>query len=276
MVLADIERNLTASGEGRAPFVAVVEVSELPNGIWRAHLRVEARGGRAERDFEAESCQAIASATALIVALAAQVGDSGQTADPDGLFVLAGRDDRTAALDEPYWQRSPLGLMVSGLVDGGLMPKVPAFGMEVAAGPSWTAPGWRLRVLGGVGFFFPRSADVSDAYGEFWRLAVSGRGCASAGALFEIGLCVGGELSAMHAHGPLDSRLADDTHYWFSPVASGMVSWNVRPRLAVFARSDVTVPVPRHDFNRDGGVTVAYTLPAVAVGGALGLEVHFR
>ena len=156
------------------------------------------------------------------------------------------------------------------------MPKVPAAGLEVAVGPSWTAPGWRLRVLAGAGFFFPRSADVSYAYGNFWRLAVSGRGCASAGAEIEVGFCVGGELSAMHAKGPLYSGLSDDTRYWFSPAASGLVSWNVRPRLTVLARCDVTVPVPRRDFHADGDIYVVYTVPAVAVGGALGVELHFR
>src|SRR3954468_3181510 len=46
-VLADVERNLAASGEGRAAFVAVVNVSVDPKGLWQADLRVDARGGRA-------------------------------------------------------------------------------------------------------------------------------------------------------------------------------------------------------------------------------------
>lgn len=277
-VLAEVDRNLAASGERRAAFVAVVDVSERPKGLWQAHLRVEARGGEAERRFEAESCAAIASATALIIGLAAQVGDGGQPAEAAPPPPTASRDvPPPAAPPAQYWQRAPFGVLMSGLVDGGIMPKVPAVGLELAVGPTWTAPGWRLRVLAGAGFFFPRSADVAPGvYGDFWRLAVSGRGCVSAGARFEVGLCVGGELSAMHSQGPYNSGLSDDTRYWFSPVASGLVSWNVRPRVTVLARCDVTVPVPRGEFHSDGDVGVVYTVPAVAVGGALGVELHFR
>jgi hypothetical protein len=275
-VVADVDRNLAAAGERRAAFVAVVDVTEGPKGLWQAHLRVEARGGQAERRFEAESCAAIASATALIIALAAQVGDGGQAAAAGAPLQVKEDVPQPARVPSPDWQRAPVGVVVSGLVDGGIMPKVPAVGLEAAAVPSWTTPGWRLRVLAGAGFFFfPRSADVAGAYGHFWRLAVSGRGCASAGARVEVGLCVGAELSAMHATGPLNSGLADDTVYWFSPAASGLVSWNVDPGITVLARCDVTVPVPPGEFHSDNG-GVAYTVPAVAVGGALGVELHFR
>jgi len=276
-VLADVDRNLAASGEGRAAFVAVVNVSERPKGLWQAHLVVEARGGRAERGFEAESCQAIASATALIIALAAQVGDGGQAADAGERFLPPRQDDREAMPAPPYGQRSRLGLMVSGLVDGGIIPKRPAAGLEVAVGPSWTASGWRSRVLASGAFFFPRTADFpsSTASGDFWRLAVSGRGCVGAGGRFEIGICVGGELSAMHSHGPLDSGLADATRYWLSAAASTIVTWNVRPQLALFVRSDVTVPAWHPTFYADAGYGL-YDVPGVAVGGGLGVELHFR
>src|SRR5436190_9410165 len=182
-VLADVDRNLGASGEGRAAFVAVVNVSERPKGLWQAHVRVEALGGQAERRFEAESCQAIASATALIIALAAQVGNAGQAADASQPLVVAQQDNRPAA-PAPYWQRSPLGLIVSGLVEGGIIPTAPGAGIEVAIGPSWTAPGWRLRLLASAGFFFQHKAELPSAYGDFWRLAVAGRGCVSAGARY--------------------------------------------------------------------------------------------
>jgi hypothetical protein len=274
-VLADIERNLSASGEEPTAFVAGVDVSELPGGLWQAHLEVEARGGRTERRFEAESCQAIASATAIIIALAADVGEGGQTGDMERPPLSPEQAECRPASDEQHWQRSSLSLMASGLIDGGIAPKLPAVGLELAAGPSWTASLWRLRVLGSAGFLFPRSADVSPAYGDFWRLTVAGRGCLSTGAQFEIGLCVGGELSVMHSKGPTSSGLADETHIWFAPAASAIVSWNVHPRLTLMARGDVSVPVPHPDFHADNG-DVVYTVPAVGGGGALGMELHFQ
>ena len=274
-MLAEIERNLAASGERRAAFVAIVKVSEGPSGLWQAHLRVETRGGQAERRFEAESCETIASATALIIALAAPVGNAGQGPDPSGPLVVAEQDNRPAA-PAPYWQRSPLGVMVSGVVENGIMPSAPGAGLEVSIGPSWTAPGWRVRLLAGAGFLFPRSAEPEPSvHGDFWRLALSGRGCASAGTRFEVGLCVGAELSAMHSTGPLGGDLQDDTGYWISPTASALAAWNIRPRLAVFVRSDVTVPAWHPTFHTDGGSDV-YSVPAVAVGAALGIEFHLR
>src|SRR5437764_1215916 len=79
----------------------------------------------------------------------------------DGRPILAARQDDRQAAAAPYWQRSPLGLMVGGLVENGIMPKAPGAGVEVAVAPTWTAPGWRLRLLASAGFFFPRSADFS-------------------------------------------------------------------------------------------------------------------
>src|SRR5262245_32363069 len=73
-VLAELRRDLAESGEAEAPFIAEVEVRERAPGKWQANLRLEARGGRLERSFEAESCQAIASATALIISLSSEVG----------------------------------------------------------------------------------------------------------------------------------------------------------------------------------------------------------
>jgi hypothetical protein len=271
-VLADVERNLAASGEGRAPFMAVGNVSEVSTGLWRAKLVVEVRGGRAEREFEAESCEAVAGAAGLIIALAAQVGDGGQEAEARGPVVAEETDDPPGA-PAPYWRRAPLGVMVSGLV--GTMPETVGAGLEIASGPSWSAPGWRLRALVGAGFLFRRGEEFNFVYGNFWRVAVSGRGCVSAGAELEVGVCVGGDLSAMHANGPFGSGLSDDTLYWIAPALSAMASWNVHPRLAIFARTDVTVPVTHGSFRSDGGGDV-YTVPTIVAGGALGVELHFR
>ena len=47
-VVADVKRNLADSGKAAAPFVAAVSVERGPGGRWQAHLRVEARGGRAD------------------------------------------------------------------------------------------------------------------------------------------------------------------------------------------------------------------------------------
>ena len=280
-VLAEVKRNLADSGEARAPFVAVASVDRPVEGMWHARLRVEARGGTVERQFDAESCEAIASAAALIIALSAGPGGDAPPPEPPQGATISGEARSGAAQSgrappEDHWRLSQLSVMVNAVIDGGTMPGNPAAGVEAAAGPLWTAPGWRLRLLAGAGFFPTQQMTYLQGDVDIWLLTVSGRGCvAAAPARFEIGLCVGGELSAMHSADPHTSRaVKEGTQYWVSPVGSAMASWRVSSRGAIFGRAEVAVPGTRRTFQTSDNADL-YRVRAVAARGALGLELRF-
>jgi len=282
-VAAEVRRDLADGGKAAAPFVAVVNVQQTAGGQWQAHLRVEARGGRAERTFEAESCESVAAAAALIVALsaesvtgappAADLRELGQTGDRDS--PPPGRED--------HWRRSQWSLMASPVLDGGTMPNSPALGIELAAGPEWAAPGWRLRLMAGSAFFPKRRTKSSEAgYGaiDLWLLTVAGRGCLTAApGLFEFGFCLGVEVSVMTgSDSTIDTRVIDSTQFWVSPVGSVLAVWRASANLSLFGRADVAVPSTLRSWHVLDDASLQeqiYEVDAIAARGAIGLEIRF-
>jgi len=285
-VLAEVKRNLADSGKAATPFVAVVGVQETPGGHWVAHLRVEARGGRAERTFEAESCESVAAAAALIVALSAESVAVAPPAAELRAPAQAGDRESPPPVRDDHWHRSQWSLMASPVLDSGTMPDSPALGVELAAGPEWAAPGWRLRVLVSSSFFPKRQTNTGPATGEgdidLWMLSFAGRGCLTAAPpQFEFGFCLGVELSVMTgSDATISQPVMDSTQYWVSPVGSVLAIWGATPTISLFGRADVAVPSTLRswhvgdlgtatDFNK------VYEVDDIAVRGDIGVEVRF-
>jgi hypothetical protein len=279
-----VERSLGASPKELASVAAVVNVLQASDGLWRASLVVHSHGKGAERRFEAESCPALASAAALIIALAAEGADEPAPvpAAPerrvpegrDGLSIAAGP---SAATPAPGWNPSGPSFLVGVLIDGHTMPSEPAIGVEVAAGQSWNASLWRLRLLGTGTFFLPEDlpqANFGFPSGDYWMLSFGGRGCLTAVlSRWEVGSCLGGELAVMRGTN-IGQTPAHSTQYWASPLGSAVVAVTILPDVVVFARADVVIPSTRRSFAADGGGEI-YKVPAVAARGAVGIELRF-
>jgi len=271
-VEAEVESNLARAGAAPAPVVAMVSVSGPTDGRWQASLLFQVGFTRAERKFEAESCEAIASAAALVIALWAE-----------------GRPDVPApAAAAPTPQKPPVApvvepgrppqyvLMLNGLLDWGTMPDPPGGGMEAAGGPIWMFPNWRLRALGGLSFLPNRRTPLMGGIEQanFELFDFSARACATlVSDRFEIGPCAGAELAMMQGSGS-GTPLQNDTQLWFSLLGAGMASWSISPTVAAFGRAEVVVPTTRKAFGFGSGDPV-YKVPAVAVRAALGLELRF-
>lgn len=271
-VETEVEANLVRSGAVMVPVVAMVSVREQTAGRWQASLLFQAGYTRAERKFEAESCEAIASASALIITLWVEGGPD----TPPPAAVAQDSERPTAIAPGVAPRRTPFVLMLNGLLDRGTMPDPPAGGMEAAGGPTWMVSGWRLRALAGLSFFpkrrTPLSTDADQA--NFELFDVSGRGCATVGNdRFEVGPCAGAGLSIMHGSG---TALQDRTQLWLSLLGSALAAWSISPAVAVFARADLVFPATPGTFLGVGGNgNTVYKVPAVAVRGALGLELRF-
>ena len=271
-VEAEVENNLARAGAAPAPVVAMVTVSGPTDGRWQASLLFQVGFTRAERRFEAESCQAIASAAALVIALWAE---GRPDVPPPTAPPRDAEKPPVAPIVEPT--RRPFVIMLNGLLDWGTMPDSPAGGMEAAGGPIWTFPSWRLRVLGGLSFFPNRRTPLMDSrvdQANFELFDFSGRGCATiVSDRFELGPCAGAELAVMHGSG---TALEDSTKLWVSLLGAAMASWSVSPAIGVFGRAEVVVPTTQKTFlNGSGGGSPIYQVPAVAVRGALGFELRF-
>jgi hypothetical protein len=268
------------------PVTATVRVSVGPGEVWQASLTLDVRGARTERRFRAESCGAIAAATAVIIAIAME---DASEAPPNPSPALPPQDREkpppiaapTMAVD---WTSRPF-VMMNGLVDWDTMPSSPAFGFEVAVGWGWSAERWRLRWVAGADLF-PSHPPADAPYigtvnGDFWMLGVSGRGCLGVRiSRLEIGPCLGVELDAMHASdagraNPGLPSLTTQTHYWLSLLGSIAASWNVSAAMDVVLRADLVVPTRRRVFGLQQNVLDDYQVPAHAFRGALGIEVRF-
>jgi len=252
------------------PVVAMVNASGPTDGRWQASLVFQAGYTRAERRFEAESCDAVAAAAALVIALWVEGGPD----TPPPPTVAAQDPEKPPDIPAAKPRRTSFVVMLDGILDWRTMPDPPAGGMEAAGGPIWTFRRWRLRALAGLSFFPSRRTammgNVEQA--DFEQFDVSGRGCATVILRqLELGPCAGGELAIMHGWG---TSLQDSTHLWFSLLGSALASWSISPAVAVFGRAEVVVPTTRKSFSVPFG-DVVYQIPDVAVRAALGLELRF-
>jgi hypothetical protein len=294
-VVAEVGQNLAGSGALFASFAAVVGVRRPAGGRWQASLLFQAHDTRAERRFEAESCEAIVSAVALVIALWVEGG--ADTPSPDALpllatapapfvppppevvrapMIAASRPTRPAppAVDPA---RARYALTVNWLLDRNTMPESPAPGIEATLGRIWTVQHWRLRALAGLSYFPSEKTPFNGVtQGDLQLVDVSSRGCLTfAAARLEIGPCAGAELAVMHGSG---MYFQESTQSWLALLGGAVVSWEVYPAVALFARGEVVRPTVLKTFNvpEDRGVTVAYVVPALAGRGALGIEWRFR
>jgi hypothetical protein len=286
-VAAEVQQDLSGGGAGPVAFVAEVGVREPTDGRWQASLQFEARDTRGARTFEAESCEAIASAAALVIALWAEGGADAEPpvvsapaagpAQPPAVLPVAAIAASTtvgAAVDP---RRAGTFATVNGLIDRNTMPAVPAGGVEVGVARIWSGSLWRLRALAGASYFPMRLWNLPNnvrlANSQLYNL--SGRGCFSVGdALLELGLCAGAELAVMRSTG---EPFQDRNQAWLSLLGGGLLAWKVSPVFTVVARVEVVRPTTRKDvLVQDPGLTwLGYTVPALAGRGALGIELRF-
>ena len=274
-----VEKTLGLAPADLAPVAAVVTVSRGV-GRWQANMTLHAHGERTEREYEAESCDALAAATTLIVALAAE-GREHEAPTGTGPPSSLRRDgDRAAQGSEPTWTGSTYVLQFAALIDRGTMPDAPRPAVEADVARRWSAAIWRLRLSGGTTFFLPADAATVGypGVGRYWALDLTARGCATAAlGAFELGPCVGAELVAMHGS-HIAGTGTSSTQLWVSPVASVVVGVAISPRAVLFARADAAIPDTRRTFwgsNAVGSVSEEHTVAAFALRGVAGAELRF-
>jgi hypothetical protein len=290
-VMEDVERTLVTRRTTPPAVSAVAHVAEGPRELWRGDLVLRVGDTRTERRFEAESCAAIATVVALIIAIAVEDAPaaapvvSSPAAPPpppsdEGPPVLKIRPPEVVVRPTRFFGT------LSGVLDWNTMPSRPAAGLELAGGRKWILGPWRLGAVLGVDFFptHPAAAPpyVGGVSGDFWMVSLSPRGCGGfAASRLEIGPCLGVELVDMHASAASSSgsnafiTVQNQTEYWLSYVASLAASWNFAPALDVALRFDLVVPTTRKIFGLQDSNLWDYVVSTVAVRPALGLVYRF-
>ena len=247
---------------------------------WLVTLETQTGAASGHRSIEATSCQGLASATALIVAL---------MIDPDAVAAHAGKGAEMAPAPPPSpatpqpavpparAARSTFGIAGAGAAgDLGVLPG-PDVGPGAALG--LLLGHWRLELRVAYGVREVPSdtlADASGAYGKFRFYAGTLAGCWTAlrGAV-DFGPCVEAELGAVHGEGAGADHNRGQTTPWFALGAGGVVIFKATPWLHFPVHIDAVLPMWRPNFmvqHADGSLFRAWP-----VGGRLtaGVELQF-
>jgi hypothetical protein len=271
-----VERTLAKSGTPAAPFTAAAYVVSGPGQTWEGRLVLNLRGAETERRFAAESCAALASAAALIIAVAL---DEASDQPPAPVVEL----ETPARVRPAPVAPAPYSLGANAIIDMKTLPSPPGAGLEAvirrrgAIGP--IRPGWMAGVTVLRNLQPAVNSLLGPVTGDFWLFTVSGRGCLGvAVARLEIAPCVGAELDAMHAtnSGWAQVGVQTDTHDWLSFLGSLALSYEATPSLELMVRADAVLPTSRPTFDIPGNVLPAYVVPGPAFRGALGAAWRFH
>lgn len=281
-VLAEATALLHGSLEAQTRTSAEVVVLPLASQQWTATLTVRSRGVRTIRTLEARDCRALASATALILAVSAE-GDSPLVDEGPSISSVMPASRRRLIVTDTGIRHVKTGtgsLTGSGILDFGTLPQPPAPGVELSAGWAARRLTWRPRALAAVVLFPSRPAaemPTGDG-GSFSLISASGRICgAFARAKFEIGPCLGAAVDRMSAVGsglPGEIEAQRATAVWLAASAGGIAVWRLLPKIGLVFRVDVLVPLARTQFVIAPDAAVVHRPSSLAVRSGLGLELQ--
>jgi hypothetical protein len=274
-VQAQIQRSLATARAVRQRAVVEAHVTPGEQGRFRATLRIETDDGTSERALEAESCEAIASAVALVSVVAIEGGEL-----PAGPPPPAPPAPLPATRREPAGggsQGSQLLLTVAVASDWWTMPDF-TFGVEAGGGWGLRVSSYRLRVLA-AGSLYPSSnataTSNSGEHGSFGLLTGALRACASrAFGVAELGPCLGAEIDAMNGTGERATFTQRNWGAWGAFVASVFGAVKLGTSVGLFVRGDgVFSPSTSTFFVKNG--PFSYQPHNLAARVTLGLELHF-
>jgi hypothetical protein len=298
-VLSEVAREVGPRGKQAAGVIARAVVTQDERGLWRSELVVEIGAAHGERLLEAQSCEGVASAAALIIAIAVETGAPPASPKapapvpvpvpvpvPPPVVTAAARPPQPpprppAPVDSPH-RNSKLLLALAGVVDSGTLPSLSP-GLEASLGGSYGTSIWRGRITAAGAYFAPETAGVTDGArpgegGRFTLLTLSGRACVSRTvSTFDLGPCLGGEVDAMSGEG-VDSKTTTTGHgRWAALSGSLLGAWHPIGPLAVFLRLDAIVPLARPSFVlQEPSTDISVHSPAsISPRAALGIELRF-
>jgi hypothetical protein len=269
VVLAEVSHVLGGPTSRRA--TARADVAMLAPDRWAVHLVTDVEGSAGERSFEADSCSALASATALIVAW---------TVDP--LRASSAPAPVESPRPEPIVSRPEQpGHPLSGLVaisaqgDLGSLPTVAPSG-ELAVGV--TQDRIRVEALGSLWAVQNANRTASEG-AHLQRIEAGLRGCwrAFVGSSLEADPCLGARLTQLSSQGFGETTTYQRDAWAWSLDADVLATWTLVGPLALRGMLGIAVPLTRPPVVVDSqaGTTQLQQSAVVAGRVALGLEVRF-
>jgi hypothetical protein len=279
-VLAEMRRILggTASREAEAR----ADVTRLAPDRWSVVLATRIDDTVGERSFEADSCAALASATALILAWTVDPLHASAPAlgvSPPSPPVESSPELRTPNPVAPAPARPALSglLALAAQGDRGTLPSTGA-AAELTVGATLGV----VRAEASGSAWLAQDAMRSASEGTHLHVIEAAfRGCwrAIARERFEIDPCLGAAVAHVSSDGFGETRPYQRDAWWWMARGDLLATWTLFEPVALRALVGVAAPLPRRSvviLDPQSGGAVPIHEPAVVAGrAALGVEVHF-
>jgi hypothetical protein len=246
---------------------------------WLVTLDTTSKTSDGHRTIEAGTCEGLANATALIVAL---------MIDPDAVAAHSNQAKEKPPAPPPPLPPTPqppspsvprstrvlVGIGVTGNL--GVLPTADA---GVAAGVGVANSAWRVELRAAYGPRHVESQTLANplrAYGRFSFMAGTLAGCWTiSSSVVVYGPCADVEFGVLRGEGVGDLKTTSDSSFWLGLGAGGLLSFKVNHWISFPLHAEVIVPLWRHNFVFQPGESSIFR--AWPVGGRLtaGVEMHF-
>jgi len=250
----------------------VVDVKVHGGRPWTVLLHTRSGGDEGERMLEGASCQEVASAAVLVIALT--IDPNAAPAPPPPTPAPPPAPQPPPIPPAPAARPVRVVLQTSAGVALETLPGIAPF-VSVAAG---VLVG-RVAVYAGASFVPETSQTVAalpGAGGRFWLLGLDVIACAEpvASGRFELWGCAGIELQRMAGSGFGVTDPKNAYEVWAAPRIDAVPALAVAPRIRLLLPVGVSAPLERPTFAL-GGVGPVFGPPPVGLRVGLGGEVHF-
>jgi hypothetical protein len=278
-VRAEVVRLL--GGEGRLPAGRDFRASALVahSQTWSVSIQTELAGRSGRRSIEAASCQDLADATAMILALAIDPNIAAAL-PPRAKPSLLPPPPPVPAIYQPAPQkRSPPVDFLFGLQSTGSQGTLPSVDVGVGGSVGLVARRYRVELRAAYGLRrdqIAKAATPADAYGRFNFLAGTLVGCFNLGQeALAFGPCADVEVGVVSAQGfgVSESYLAHRA--WLAVGAGGYSVISLARHWSVPLHLDVLAPIQRPEFVFNNVPNRVFQAPAVGIRASVGIEMRF-
>lgn len=270
-VLSRVAQLHPVTGDLRPPFAATATVSRRPGARWR--VRIETPSG--VRALESRTCEQIAEATAVVVALALDditpIPSLPRPTLPAAVEQVPDVERPPALRPPPAPTRQPPTRVETSLgprvaLDARAMPDL-AWG--VGAFVAWTWPALRVELAPTVSYA-SRGASGGNAGFDALRVELTARGCVMTVGPTRFGACaaLSGGWLRVSAPGVALAQRGDAP--WIAAGGTLLARLGAQRIAGLFA-VDVLAPIARPRFVVTGA-TESYDVPALTVALSLGAE----
>ena len=242
---------------------------------WALTIETELAGRPGRRSIEAASCQDLADATALIIAL---------MIDPEAVAAHATQPRPMAppppAQAAPALQKKPRTMQyLVGIHAAGSQGTLPSVDVGLGGGIGLAGRLWRVELRGTYGLRRDQKAMAPappGAYGQFNFTAAALAGCFNLGREgLAFGPCADAELGVVSAKGVNVSQSLPADTTWLALGGGVYAAVSLGHHLSLPLHLDVLAPLRRSEFVFKGVPGRVFQAPVVGGRISVGIELHF-